>query len=314
MPDIEVVISDDASPDNTAEVVEEYKVKLPNIKFIRQAVNIGLDRNFLSVVENASADYVWLMGDDDKLEPGGLAKVLAALANWPGVGGMTIGVIDYDSSFRFPVGLKQMPPTERLRGTEAVFGKLAHLLGFMSTLVVDRRKWALVCREDPVLKYENYYVQVYIIGRIVDRFGDWGILSAPCVGFRTSNDQFLSKFGWLKRLKIDVVAYDQIARALFTQNPRARNAMRARIFDTHIMARIRNAKTSNEPTAGVFDAFTFLYGHYKGFPKFWLSALPTLVAPKWMIRNVRFAYQAYSSRSGAARARALTSTHSSGQS
>jgi hypothetical protein len=90
--------------------------------------------------------------------------------------------------------------------------------------------------------------------------------------------------------------------------------MRARIFDTHIMARIRNAKTSNEPTAGVFDAFTFLYGHYKGLPKFWLSALPTLVAPKWMIRNVRFAYQAYSSRSGAARARALTSTHSSGQS
>jgi len=64
-PGIEVVVSDDASPDDTADVVAFYTGKLPNLKYIRQDKNIGLDRNFRAVVEAASGDYVWLMGDDD---------------------------------------------------------------------------------------------------------------------------------------------------------------------------------------------------------------------------------------------------------
>ena len=300
MPELEVVVSDDASPDDTPAVVEGYRGRIAKLTYVRQPENIGLDRNFLAVVEAATGDYIWLMGDDDRLEPGGAWRLLAALRRWPGISGLTLGVIDYDGAMRHPTGLRAMPPTQRLEGVATVFGTIAEHLGFMSALVVDRAKWLAVARDASVRDYENYYVQVYAIGRIVERYASWGVLHEPCVGFRTSNDQFLTKFGWRKRLEIDVIAYDQIADGLFPHDPAARRAMRRRIFATHVLARLRNAKTGPGRTPEVLAAARFLYGRYKGMPRYWTSALPTLLLPNWMIRGARGAYQRFGRSSGAA--------------
>lgn len=62
---VEIIISDNASPDNTREVVEEYRKKFNNIKYFRNNENLGADRNVLNVVERASGEYGWYMGDDD---------------------------------------------------------------------------------------------------------------------------------------------------------------------------------------------------------------------------------------------------------
>ena len=45
--DIEIVISDNASQDNTTQLVETYKAKYPNIKYFRNVENIGAIRNVL---------------------------------------------------------------------------------------------------------------------------------------------------------------------------------------------------------------------------------------------------------------------------
>ena len=62
---IEIAVSDNASPDNTREVVEEYQKNFRNIKYSRNNENLGVDRNVINVVEMASGVYGWYMGDDD---------------------------------------------------------------------------------------------------------------------------------------------------------------------------------------------------------------------------------------------------------
>ncbi len=305
MPDLEVVISDDCSPDDTVAVAERYRANLSNLRVIRQVRNIGLDRNFLAVVEAATGDYAWLMGDDDRFEPGGARRVLEALGRWPGILGLTVGVIDYDPTMRHPVGIRAMPASQRLEGACATFSMLAEHLGFMSALVIRREPWRAVARDPSTSAFENLYVQVYIVGRVLDRSGGWGVVQEPCVGFRTSNDQFLARFGWFKRLMIDVVAYDQIADTLFGDDDEAHGTMRRRIFDTHVMARLRNAKMGAGRTPDVWRAMLFLFARYKVMRGFWLGALPTLLAPKWFIRTARTAYQRFRTSSGAGRARAL---------
>ena len=250
LPEIEVVVSDDASPDDTVAVAERYRGRIARYTLIAQPVNIGLDRNFLAVVEAATGDYIWLMGDDDLIEPGGARRVLESLQRWPGVCGLTLGVIDYDVRMRHPVGVRTMPPTQLMTGVGRVFGEMAEVLGFMSALVVDRRRWHAVAAEPASGDFENYYIQVYIVGRIIERFGNWGVVQEPCVGFRTGNDQFGVKFGWFNRLKIDVAAYDQIADALLGDDPAAHAAMRQRIFETHVMARLNNAQDGDGADAG----------------------------------------------------------------
>lgn len=307
VPDLEVIVSDDASPDETASIAELYKNKIPNFKFIRQPVNIGLDRNFLAVVEAATSDYIWLMGDDDRLEPGGLQRVMKALSDWPQVCGLTLGVIDYDVSMKTPVGIRPTPDTQLLVGAEQVFSRIAELLGFMSAMVVDRQKWLAVANDPTSADFHKYYIQVYIVGRIIGASGRWGVINAPCVGFRTGNDQFKSKFGWLDRLKIDVIAYEQIGDALFDRSSEAHIAMRKRIFDTHVMARLHNAKSTRTPSPGSMDALRYLYPIYGSLSQFWTRAVPTLLAPKWAIRGARSLYKRFAKSSGTARARAAAS-------
>lgn len=304
--EIEVVVSDDASPDHTVAMAESYRDKIKNFTLLAQPKNLGLDGNFLAVVAAAKGDYIWLMGDDDRLEPGGLARVLQAIQRWPGVSGLTLGVIDYDVTMTRLTGIRPTPPTQLIADSATLFTTIGELLGFMSALVIDRAKWNAIAAEPAVAEIKNYYVQVYIIGRVVERFGQWGIVREPCVGFRSGNDQFKNKFGWLDRLKIDVTAYDQIAYALFADQPAVREAFRRRIFNTHVMARLNNAKTATGRTLAVGTAIRYLYTPYHGMPRYWTRAIPTLLAPQWFLRNARSLYKRVARNSGAARARLMT--------
>jgi glycosyltransferase involved in cell wall biosynthesis len=301
--DIEVVVSDDASPDDTVAVAESYRAKIPNFKFIRQPVNLGLNGNILAVVAAATGDYVWLIGDDDRLEPRGAQRVLDAIDRWPGLCGLTLGVIDYDSTMQRRVGIRDTPATQTIAGVGPVFGSIAELLGFLSALVVDRRKWKAIASDPETGKVDHYYVHVHIVGKILGRDGLWGIVHEPCVGFRTENDQFLEKFGWLGRLKVDVDAYEQLGSTILQNDDKARVAMRQRIFDTHVMARIINVKTETGSTPELLKAVAFLAKNYGRLPRFWTRALPALLVPKWVIGTMRRAHKKYVKSSGAARAR-----------
>ena len=305
LPELQVVVSDDASPDDTAIVAERYRDRIASFTFIRQPVNIGLDRNFQAVVDAATGDYVWLMGDDDRLEPGGAARVLEALDRWPGIVGLTLGVIDYDVTMRHVTGVRGMPETQRIEGAGVVFSRIPELLGFMSAMVVDRVAWQRASDDPAVRAMKNLYTQVFVIGRALGRTGQWGVVREACVGFRSGNDQFASKYGWLERLRIDVRAYEEICARLFAGDPAARGAMRRRIFDTHVMARILNAKTASGRTIGTARAALYLLPHYSALPHYWTRALPMLFAPGAALRRARAAYKRFAPSSGAARARAI---------
>ena len=72
----ELVISDNASTDDTAEVVRQYQERFPRVIYFRHAENVGRDRNYLNVVEAAHGEYCWLLGDDDPLEEGAVERLL----------------------------------------------------------------------------------------------------------------------------------------------------------------------------------------------------------------------------------------------
>lgn len=76
---VELIVSDNASPDETPEVVKEFTEHGLRIRYIRNATNIGSDANFLQCFEQARGKYVWIFGDDDVIIPGGISTVLGCL-------------------------------------------------------------------------------------------------------------------------------------------------------------------------------------------------------------------------------------------
>jgi abequosyltransferase len=75
-PEVEIVISDNASTDATTEVVSEYTEKYPNVRYSRVEINQGPDSNFLRVVSLATGRYCWLLSDDDTIKSGAIATIL----------------------------------------------------------------------------------------------------------------------------------------------------------------------------------------------------------------------------------------------
>lgn len=79
-PACEIVVSDNASTDDTSRVISDYSVRVEGLRYVRHAENFGLDRNFDSAVEFSRGEYCWLLADDDLLKPGAVARVLSALS------------------------------------------------------------------------------------------------------------------------------------------------------------------------------------------------------------------------------------------
>jgi len=69
---VEVVISDDTSKDNTAELVKKYQARFENIKYFRNEKNLGMTENIVNSVIKSTGKYCWSIGDDDLVQNGSL--------------------------------------------------------------------------------------------------------------------------------------------------------------------------------------------------------------------------------------------------
>ena len=76
---VELLISDNASSDETEATVQEFVARGLQVRYLRNSTNLGSDRNFLQCFEQASGDYVWLFGDDDRMPQGSVGLVLDLL-------------------------------------------------------------------------------------------------------------------------------------------------------------------------------------------------------------------------------------------
>lgn len=77
--DIEIIISDNASIDDTKDLVAEYSKRYPFINYFCNDYNLGLDANTLLVLKYAEGEYVWLCSDDDIIIDGSVNKILQTI-------------------------------------------------------------------------------------------------------------------------------------------------------------------------------------------------------------------------------------------
>ena len=82
-PNIEILISDNASTDSTAAVCRTFVDAHPNVVYFRQLENIGATRNFAAVLERASGHYFMWLGDDDYIDANYISTTLDALMRDP---------------------------------------------------------------------------------------------------------------------------------------------------------------------------------------------------------------------------------------
>ena len=83
-PDFRVVVSDNASEDETPDVVASFAD--PRIDYVRSDRNIGMIANFNRVIHLADTEFLVLLPDDDLLYPDYLRSVIEVFDHYPSVG------------------------------------------------------------------------------------------------------------------------------------------------------------------------------------------------------------------------------------
>ena len=140
----EIVVSDDASGDGTAEEIETLAGLDKRVKLLRQAANSGGVENWNRAIEATRGDLIAWCSDDDRFLPGHLEASARYLEAHPEIGLVHSGFID---SVETGEGETREPRRLRPAAALTLDGLFPYLIRYYdwafhpSTIVMRRKVW-----------------------------------------------------------------------------------------------------------------------------------------------------------------------------
>lgn len=275
---VEILISDNASTDETADIVSKYQAKYPHIRYRQNPVNVGPMKNYDMCVEYALGEYVWLFGDDDKMSAGCIKKVLDVIRRSDyRLGFISISAdiygVDWTMREKNPLGL-----TEDIRfdNVGSVFAVLKDHIGLTPTIIVRRDSWL---RHLEIRKLtDDYWFHVRMVLAIAEDEESYFVASPPIM-FNQAYVRW-NENGLFLRI---VCEYCEMVLQLSDSMVGYKNKMDAidrwyRGLWTHIVIAKR------EGWVVALPQILRLIKIFNKFPRFWLVDLPLLFTPRWVIQ------------------------------
>jgi abequosyltransferase len=141
--EVELLIVDGASTDNTQDVIKKYAQIESRLRYIRLPFKGGVDLDYDKSVQSARGKFCWLFTDDDRLKPGAVSAVKKAIKEGHGLIIVNAEVRNRDLTEVLQsrrIGFrnnKQYAPSSM----EQLFVDVLHYLSFIGAVVVRRSVW-----------------------------------------------------------------------------------------------------------------------------------------------------------------------------
>jgi len=219
--EIEICISDNASTDNTKELVFEYKSKYSRITYFRWDRNMGADANYLKVIEIASGEYCWFLGSDDLIVPDAIVIILSKIKenNDIYLVNRIICDINMNPIKRTPI-LKENIDTkkfhfgtyEKIENYLKSIKEFTGIFSYLSSIVFRKKQWDDMPFNKKFLG--TAYAHSYILLSMFKKNITLRYVDEYLVLNRGSNDSFSSD-GVIKRIKLDFDGFKTLFLEIF---------------------------------------------------------------------------------------------------
>lgn len=134
-----IAVSDDASPDETWAVIQEFERKqLVPLKAYHQETNLGLDGNVVFLLKQATAPYVLFVGEDDFLPEGYLSFCIETLKQDPTTSAVFPGILSKRTDGRVRDARVERFDVRRYPGGRKAAWQVGYLGYQMSGLLLKR--------------------------------------------------------------------------------------------------------------------------------------------------------------------------------
>ena len=207
---VEVIVFDGGSTDNTFEEVKHYQKNYANLRYSKNLERGGIDNDMAAAIEISRARFCWLFSGDDLMREGAIQQVLSSLekfspdlilckhaechvdmtriSDWP--------VLDCEESRLFDLSSLE----DRRNYLSSALTSEA-FFSFMGGLVINRRAW-LSQKPNPELSRScwSHVARLWALGNAEFKLY---YLNQVLLDRRGGNDSFSAE-GSLARLKIQI--------------------------------------------------------------------------------------------------------------
>jgi len=294
--EVEICVSDNASVDGTAEMMQEYAGRYPG-RFVyrRNETNLKFLKNLLQVFSLATGDYCWLLSSDDQIAEGGILAAMQMLQAHPEAAGMTVCASRYDKSMQHEIGpfSPSLLPNECEQAhiyTSAhdAFTHCGAFLSYISVLIVDRALWQEAAAEagEERLHSFRHFPQTFLIGSVINKRPCWLWNPSPLVKCRTANDALIELMSG-NRIQYHIeTMHDgaQVWAALLGRRSAVHRTMTRKVhpltWGAYAMIEAKRAPCSPRDELAALIVFT---RNLYFLPGFWKYTFPVLLLPRAVI-------------------------------
>lgn len=281
---IEIVISDNASTDDTVDTIRSFQIRYPWIRYSRNEVNIGGERNFYRLATLATGDYIWIFGDDDKLSEEAISIVMKLINSGKNYKLFICDYYRYSKDFKekkveLAYGLSNVSTINNHNDLMKIFG---WRLGYISSLIFNRSIFLAVSKEkyNKYLEYRFPFLYMIYHGVIDDCLALY--INKPLVYNRMHNSMFCLDESW----KCFVVGISIILNDLKNDGYSAQsvNITKNKIILYYVIPHVVSFKIRGDLTIRKCRELFYDYGKSLFF---WFFCFPILLIPNSCLRQAK---------------------------
>lgn len=270
---VEVLVSDNASSDDTTAVVTEFQQQYPGLRYNRNPVNV-IDKNFFIAAGLARGQYVWVFADDDLMQQDAVGRVLKEISN--GYNLLILNFSIWNNDFSVKLKEKFFSAEDRSFTDQNEFLRHFSIKAQLLSSVVVRKDILFTLPENNYEKFHEYgcsfLLAVYagVAGRLNALF-----ISNTLVRYRGDNSDLRDVSVWYKYFATGSTLF---LRELLKHGYSTWSSYRARypVLKYYIVPNISLNRRSGKSMKGVFR---LILPYYALHGYFWMVIVPLLFVP-----------------------------------
>lgn len=276
---IEINILDNASRDNTEEVVRKYQTRYKFINYEKRINTASSNENIFKAASLGTGSYIWVFGDDDKVASTAVSKIIKRIEE--GYNFIICNCTLYNRNFSKIILKTGLPfnKDEIINDKNKLLKKVNIKMGFISA-VIFRKDFYF--RIDKNLNRKYLELGFPFLFSIYNDLGDTSrvfIIGNPVILQRGENANPYTTEKWYKCFAVGIsLVLDGLYSKGYSKS--MIDAVKRVMLREYIMHDISNRRRNDLDVKGVYK---MMFPHYRKYLLFWFVCVPGLFLPKVFI-------------------------------
>lgn len=281
---VEINISDNASSDNTQDILVAVHNKHPHLQFYtyKQSENIGPDGNIYTSLKMAHGQWAWILSDDDIIIPDTLVKLVNLMKESRATTVFCVNARSFNHSPIEDTPLFLQNNNREINSPDGAFLHLNSMITFLSIIVIPVSSYI---SQDYSPYIGTFLLQSYIFIDAISTSHRMHTISEPFLAVRANNSggyDFYKIFGTEYANILKYAALHGYSQQTVQQVMRIH--LRKFIFPFTCSFKVRGSLGKLKPNFR--DGRRRLMELYSNDPFFWLVMLPLLMTPSFLLMPI----------------------------